>query len=26
MKSAPIMSGDEEIRTNVSVVFYIAPE
>jgi hypothetical protein len=26
MKSAPIMSGDEEIRTVVSVVFYIAPE
>ncbi|MDA0755873.1 MAG: SIMPL domain-containing protein [Crenarchaeota archaeon] len=26
MKSAPIMSGDEEIRTNVSVIFYIAPE
>ena len=25
MKSAPIMSGDEEIRTDVSVVFYIAP-
>ena len=24
MKSAPIMSGDEEIRTDVSVVFYIA--
>ena len=23
MKSAPILSGDEEIRTNVSVVFYI---
>tara|TARA_B110000093_G_scaffold39283_1_gene41508 strand:- start:204 stop:1022 length:819 start_codon:yes stop_codon:yes gene_type:complete len=26
MKSAPIMSGDEEITTNVSVVFYIAQE
>ena len=26
MKSAPIMSGDEEIITNVSVVFYIATE
>jgi len=26
MKSAPIMSGDEEITTNVSVIFYIAPE
>ena len=26
MKSAPIMSGDEEIRTDVSVVFYISPE
>ena len=26
MKSAPIMSGDEEIRTDVSVVFYIASE
>ena len=26
MKSAPIMSGDEEIRTNVSVVFYISQE
>ena len=26
MKSAPIMSGDEEIRTNVSVVFYITQE
>ena len=26
MKSAPIMSGDEEIRTNVSVIFYIASE
>ena len=26
MKSAPIMSGDEEITTNVSVVFYIATE
>jgi len=25
MKSAPIMSGDEEITTNVSVIFYIAP-
>ena len=25
MKSAPIMSGDEEVRTDVSVVFYIAP-
>ena len=24
MKSAPILSGDEEIRTNVSVVFYIS--
>jgi len=24
MKSAPIMSGDEEITTNVSVVFYIS--
>ena len=24
MKSAPIMSGDEEIRTDVSVVFYIS--
>ena len=24
MKSAPIISGDEEIRTDVSVVFYIA--
>jgi len=24
MKSAPIMSGDEEIRTNVSVVFFIS--
>ena len=26
MKSAPIMSGDEEITTNVSVVFYISQE
>ena len=26
MKSAPIMSGDEEISTNVSVVFYISQE
>lgn len=26
MKSAPIMSGDEEIRTNVSVIFYITQE
>ena len=26
MKSAPIMFGDEEITTNVSVVFYIAAE
>jgi uncharacterized protein YggE len=26
MKSAPIMSGDEEITTNVSVVFYITQE
>jgi hypothetical protein len=26
MKSAPIMSGDEEITTTVSVVFYIAAE
>ena len=26
MKSAPIMSGDEEIRTDVSVVFYISQE
>ena len=26
MKSAPIMSGDEEIRTDVSVVFYISTE
>ena len=26
MKSAPIMSGDQEITTNVSVVFFIAPE
>ena len=26
MKSAPILSGDEEIRTNVSVVFYISQE
>ena len=25
MKSAPIMLGDEEITTNVSVIFYIAP-
>ena len=25
MKSAPIMSGEEEIRTDVSVVFYISP-
>ena len=24
MKSAPILSGDEEIRTNISVVFYIS--
>ena len=24
MKSAPILPGDEEIRTNVSVVFYIS--
>ena len=24
MKSAPIMSGEEEIRTDVSVVFYIS--
>ena len=24
MKSSPIMSGDEEITTNVSVVFYIS--
>ena len=26
IKSAPIMSGDEEIRTDVSVVFYISSE
>ena len=26
VKSAPIMSGDEEIRTDVSVVFYISIE
>ena len=26
MKSAPIMSGDEEIKTDVSVVFYISQE
>ena len=26
MKSAPIMSGDEEISTNVSVVFYISQQ
>ena len=26
MKSAPIISGDEEIRTDVSVVFYISTE
>jgi hypothetical protein len=26
MKSAPIMSGDEEIRTDVSVIFYISQE
>ena len=26
MKSAPIMSGDEEIRTDVSIVFYISPK
>ena len=26
VKSAPIMSGDEEIRTDVSVVFYISTE
>jgi len=26
MKSAPIMSGDEEITTNVSVVFYISQQ
>ena len=26
MKSVPIMSGDEEIRTNVSVIFYISQE
>jgi len=26
IKSAPIMSGDEEIRTDVSVVFYISTE
>ena len=26
MKSAPIMSGDEEITTNVSIVFYISPQ
>ena len=26
MKSSPIMSGDEEITTNVSVVFYISQE
>ena len=26
MKSSPIMSGDEEISTNVSVVFYISQE
>jgi len=26
MKSAPIMSGDEEIATNVSVVFYISQQ
>ena len=26
MKSAPILSGDEEIRTNVSGVFYISQE
>ena len=25
MKSAPIMSGNEEITTNISVIFYIAP-
>ena len=24
MKSAPIMSGEEEIRTDVGVVFYIS--
>ena len=24
IKSAPIMSGDEEIRTNVSIIFYIS--
>ena len=26
MKSAPIMSGDEEITSNVRVIFYIAAE
>ena len=26
MKSSPIMSGDEEISTNVSVVFYISQQ
>ena len=26
MKSAPIISGDEEVRTDVSVVFYISQE
>ena len=26
MKSAPIMSGDEEIITNVSIVFYISQQ
>lgn len=26
MKSAPIMSGDEEITTNVSIVFYISQQ
>ena len=26
MEYAPIISGDEEITTSVSVVFYISPE
>ena len=26
MKSSPIMSGDEEITTSVSIVFYISPQ
>ena len=26
MKSSPIMSGDEDITTNVSVVFYISQQ